>query len=186
MTNALKRLVFPRVKTLIPISIEYRDKDCMDLADAIKQFSDGPVDEIDENNMNLKCYMHCMFHSFVHYDESHEYDESDLFTHEETEILIDMGEKCDSYEYERGEGCEKCDARCELAFQLSKCWKMANPEVCIHTLHTFSQRQSFSVSRVFYNYLFNFVSVLFFVVTVWRLRHLSRTIFRRGRRLILI
>lgn len=183
MTNALKRLVFLRVKTLMPISIEYRDKDCMDIADAIKQFSDGPVDEIDENNENLKCYMHCLFHSFENYEESHEFDEFDYFTHEEIEILSDMGEKCDSYEYDEGGKCEKCDGRCEFAFQLSKCWKMANPEVCTYVLTTsiiLGQDSKYNYTC----FLFNFISVLFFVVTVWWLRHLSRTIFRPGPRLV--
>lgn len=95
------------------------------LTDAIKLFSDGPVDEIDENNMNLKCYMYCLLRAFENYEVSHDFDEFDFFTSEETEILIDMMEKCDSYEYN-----ERDDEKCEYAFQLSKCWKMANPEVC--------------------------------------------------------
>lgn len=93
-------------------------------ADAIKQFSDGPVEEIDENNQNLKCYMYCLYHTFEHYEESHDFDELDFFTPEEVDTLLDMGDKCESYEYN-----EQKNEKCEYAFQLSKCWKMANPEV---------------------------------------------------------
>lgn len=85
------------------------------------------MDEIDDNNMNLKCYMYCLFHTFEHYEETHNIDEFDFFTNEEVEILLEMSDKCESYEYN-----EQHDEKCEYAFKLNKCWKMANPEVKIN------------------------------------------------------
>lgn len=100
--------------------------------DAIKHFSDCPVEEIDENDANLKCYTHCLYQSFENYELSHEIDEFDFFTDEEVEVLMEMGKKCDDYEYNVDH-----ENKCEYAFKLSKCWKMANPEVTCEIEHTF-------------------------------------------------
>lgn len=47
-----------------------------------------------------------------------------FFTEKEEEILIEMEEKCESYDYELLK-----KGKCEYAYQLNKCWKLVNPEV---------------------------------------------------------
>lgn len=92
--------------------------------EAITHFSDCHVDDINENDEKLKCYMHCLFHKFEHYELSREVDELDFFTTDEVTILLDMGEKCENFEYNN-----EHDEKCEYAFKLNKCWKFVNPEV---------------------------------------------------------
>lgn len=92
----------------------------------IDKFSDGSVEDIDENNSHLKCYMYCQIEEFSKDDVSYEVqeiDEIEFFTDEEMEILIAMYERCE----------EQLNINhpnnCEMAFQMNKCAKLANPEV---------------------------------------------------------
>lgn len=105
-------------------------------ADAVKQFSDGPVEEIDENNTNLKCFMHCMFHTDIEsHEEAFDSDEMDLFTDEEYDIWLEMIEKCHPSSNDTMEN----EHTCESAFKFNKCLKLANPEVFPNIYETFEE-----------------------------------------------
>lgn len=80
--------------------------------------------------------MYCLFHTFENYEESHDIDEFDFFTSDEVDILLEMANKCDSYEFN-----EQHDEKCEYAFQLNKCWKLANPEVSIYIIYSFGEQR---------------------------------------------
>lgn len=92
--------------------------------EAIKEFSDGEVIHDDEA---LKCYMNCMFHEMEVVDDSgriHLEKVQDAFGYDEEMhlILLNMGKRC---LYPKG------DSLCERAFWLNKCWKNADPKVCL-------------------------------------------------------
>lgn len=94
-------------------------------AAAVREFSDGAiVDEVDES---LKCYMNCMFHEMeVVDDRGHVHLEKVQDAYGDNEemhlILLNMGKRC---LYPKG------DTLCDKAFWLNRCWKRADPKVCV-------------------------------------------------------
>lgn len=110
--------------------------------EAIKEFSDGQVHEDDK----LKCYMSCAFHETGMMDPDDKVNlvrVLDVFEYDNHlhMIVINMMRKC---LYPQG------DNNCEKAFYLHKCWKNADPKVCV-TLD-FSQNHFVDIFGGFQHY----------------------------------
>lgn len=109
----------------------------------VRKFSDGPVEDIDDDNQELKCYLHCVFETLEIYDLEKMFEgETKLFTDEEIAVLEDMEAKCQPYDYEMLK-----KEQCEYAYELNKCWKLANPEVDKLNCYIFT------VNAYFYSFL---------------------------------
>lgn len=93
-----------------------------EFAEAIKQFSDGPTEEIDGNNRNLKCYMNCLIHESENYNGTRGINELNFFTPEDYAYLFQMVLNCQHL-------FDGQTDHCEMAFRIYSCMKMANPEV---------------------------------------------------------
>lgn len=71
--------------------------------------------------------MYCFLHELEHIDVKKEEEMVEqILTDEQGEILINMLEKCEDLEFSDNVDFDLCD----YAFQLEKCWKKADPEVC--------------------------------------------------------
>lgn len=93
------------------------------IAEAIKTFSDGPLDATNEKDSNLKCYMRCFYTDLLKYEWSHEADVEQWFTEAEIDALLAMDDQCAHLSYETD------DETCESAYIVVKCFKEANPAV---------------------------------------------------------
>lgn len=73
--------------------------------------------------------MYCFLHEFEHIDVKNEEKlVEEILTVEQAEILFNMVDKCEDYEFSESPDFDLCD----YAFELEKCWKKADPLVC-HT-----------------------------------------------------
>ena len=92
----------------------------MSFAEDIERFSDGEIDDVDDSNENLKCYMLCMFVKLEKFEASLEVEIFDWFSDDIFEVVLNMTKQCSNVDGE---------TQCDFAYNLNKCWKRADPVV---------------------------------------------------------
>lgn len=89
-------------------------------------------------------------HEIEHYDFSDEVDRFrviDLLTDDENNILMNMVDKCENLEFAKDPDFDACD----YAFELEKCWKIADPEVITKPTNQKRNKRSFQFSYCFFS-----------------------------------
>lgn len=94
----------------------------------LNEFSDGELSTKHDNNEKLKCYMFCILHALGEVEfTSEEYDGLDDIPDEIYEKLEELFNQCEDI---------GGDSDCEFAYNLNKCWKQYDPQVCFD-FHSF-------------------------------------------------